>query len=87
MANIDTYIFANGKLKLAIHGPRRGGNVLMLDDGTSTKQCQIGDNDVKTVIRHLSMFSGGQFLGANNVTEERFYDALAADFSLIEEAA
>ena len=77
MANIDTYIFANGKLKLAIHGPRRGGNVLVYEHDGRTSQCEISDDYLDTVARHLTFAGRAEHL---NVTE--FFTALAEDFGI-----
>lgn len=54
MADIDTYLFANGQLRLSIHGAKRGGNVLVYEHDGRTSQCEITDYAVVPLSRRLA---------------------------------
>jgi hypothetical protein len=53
MPNYDTYIYANGALRLTRHGKNRGGNVLVYEHDGKTDQCEIDDDKVAHVARFL----------------------------------
>lgn len=58
MPNYDSYLYANGALRLTRHGKGRGGNVLVFehDDG-KIDQCELAD-DKADILDRIENASG-----------------------------
>lgn len=55
MTTLDPILYANGALRLTRHGPKAGGNILVLThpDGR-TDQCEIADDKIAKIDEFLS---------------------------------